>query len=64
MEKKKFSFPKSIVFLGRIYNLEKIGAKGHKVAVYSCEEAPVHLTISEDHFRFHENIGTIERRSI
>lgn len=64
MEKKKFSFPKSIVFLGRVYDLKKVGAKGQMVAVYVCEEAPVSLTISEDHFQYHENIGTIERRSI
>ena len=62
MEKKKFSFPKSIVYLGRVYNLVKMGAKGQVVAVYESEDFGIRLTLTENIFKYHENCGNIERR--
>lgn len=62
MEKKKFSFPKSIVYLGRVYNLVKIGAKGQVVAVYESEDFGIRTMFTENMFKYHEHCGDIERR--
>lgn len=58
----KFRFPKSIVYLGRVCNLVKMGAKGQVVAVYESEDFGIRLTLTENMFKYHENCGNIERR--
>lgn len=58
----KFRFPKSIVFLGRVYNLVKIGARGQVVAVYESEDFGIRTLFTETTFKYHEHYGNIERR--
>lgn len=58
----KFRFPKSIVYLGRIYNLVKMGAKGQLCAVYENEDFGVRMVMTENIFKYHEGCGNLERR--
>ena len=62
-----FTFPRKIVYLGRLYNLRKVFRRrqedGIDVAEYEGEDFHVPLKLSENMFKYHETCGNIERRT-
>lgn len=61
-----FTFPRKIVYLGRLYNLRKVyrsrQENGVDVGEYEGEDFDIRLRLAENLFRYHENCGNIERR--
>ena len=61
-----FTFPRKIVYLGRLYNLRKVYRSRQEhvpdVGEYEGEDFGIRLRLAENLFRYHENCGNIERR--